>query len=350
MSTAQKAYFDFGNIDNYIQTGGTLPKGRYVAYFDFMMRTPQDKQGNIKGAAVLSVHGTMYNMEDLTAEPKEHFWGMGKKAHESFLPDPDDPKRLVMVPQGSPYADNRTNWYHMLKSLYDCGLPPGLLNDENGPTLTPLDGTWLDMDNVPEPADRAGIQNAASSGEVAPELRKLGTMSVCQYIPDEGKPWEGTGGWPEVAPVKAAPPAPGRPKPNGKAATPPVQTAGKPPAPKPPAGRPQPPKPPARSAGPPQRPAAPAEAEPPVQEVEGEDTHINAISVVGDVMAKNVAGLTVAKLRVETIKGANKKFPGQETIGSNIIDFYFSDNDSLNALMGELGYQLDKTGSQIIAG
>lgn len=307
MPKKTSTYFDFGSLENYSATGGGLPPSKYAMFFEFVMRTPQDKQGNAKGATHLSAKALCYDLVKPGDEPREQFWGMGKKAHESWLPDPEDPKRLVAV-EGGPGGglDNRTNWYIFLKSMYDAGLPNGTLADEVGPTIAALDGVWVLTGEVPEPAERQGMSSGAASGEVAGAPRQLGKIAVVVDFVDEGKPWEGGGGMPKVGKAAAAKATTGKPVAKKKADPEPEE-----------------------------------EAEPET-ETDGIDLASVAESALSEVLGKNENGMSRLKLKIESLKVANKKF-GEEA-GTNFVDAYFPANDPkfklLSGVLGELDFQL----------
>lgn len=326
-----KKYFDFANVDNYTETGGfALPKGRYCMFFDFILHTPMDKQGTVKGDTKLALRASCYDPADPTIEPKEAIWGMGKKAHNMYLPDPDDPKRLVPVigqdgKEATGQLDTRTNFFIFFKSMLDCQLPVDKMYDDEGfPTLANIDGIWMDTEQADEPESRKEMGKVQATGQVAPEPRKPMKITVCVNIPDEGKPWEGTGGMPEAA-APAKPKAPVKPAPKAPA---------KPTAP----ARPQPPA---------KRPAPPV-AEPEPEPGDGEDQAelgTIALDIISDVLG--IEGfqdkISTMKMQVEVIKAAKKKFKSDE-MGTAIVAEYFSPEGGgdREAILNSIGYHTGK--------
>lgn len=302
--TAPAAGVMLGDLGMYT-SGGGLPEGDYVwKDLTVQMRQAADQNGVAKGPARLTCTITMVPLAG--GEERQQHYSLGSKAHESFMPNPETGKGVVPVPGGPASTFNAsTNWAILVKSLYDCGLPQGIFGDD----VSVLEGLHCHMGNTAEPPERAGFQS--NTGEAAAD-RKPGFIAICTEIKDDGKPWEGTGGLPDVAPAKvgAQKPVPNRAGPKAVAA--------------------------------PTRAAAPA----PVAVEEGEeDENIKAAAEAGVavVLSKNEKGCPKLILRTGTFKAVNEA-SGQE-VASAVISTYFSSDVQLNALLGPLGYKV--TGTQI---
>jgi hypothetical protein len=191
------------------------------------MFTPTKRDGTIAGPARLSVRVVMEPPGGATTEEekKEHHYSMGTKAHLSFQPDPETGTGVVPV-EGGPGANmfDSTNWYLVLKSLWDCGMPQDYVDND----LSVLEGITVHITNVPEPEERKGFRSSTS--EVAPEQRDRKVPVVSEVI---SAPWiEGAvaaaqpAAKPAAVPAKAAAaPAKLAAKPNGAAAAPPPAPA-----------------------------------------------------------------------------------------------------------------------------
>lgn len=286
---------DFGNLDMYT-AGGGLPEGDYIwSNLTVQVYAAPAKEGGKSYAARLGVMVTMLPMDG--GEPREQFYGMGTKAHESFQPNPETGKGLIAVPGGpaSTFNDS-TKWAILLKSLADSGLPQGIFTND----VSVLEGMHVHMHNVPEPANWSTINSGL--GE-AGEQRKAGTIAVVSEIKDDGKPWEGTGGVPEA---KAAA------KPNGKVA--PVTKAAAKPA---------------------------AKAAPAPEPEANEDVEAAALAGISTVLEKNPKGCQKLILRTGTFKAVNTSAGGE--MAQSVIDTYFADDTSLNGLLGQAGFKLQGT-------
>lgn len=284
---------NFGALNAY-SGGFTLPEGDYALDFNVIMHQATDKGGNAKGLARLGVMLTAYPLRG--GEPMEQFLSMGSKAAESFAPDPETGKGLVAVAGGAGgNLNNKTNWFLFLKSLYDCGLPEGIFTND----FSVLDGIHVHTQNIPEPEDRKGFQS--QTGEAAGEERRSGLVPVVSEIKDDGKPWEGGGGIPEAgAPAVVAKPAVKQGVKPGLVARKPVPV-----------------------------PVA-------VEEEAGEDTDdvaTAAVNAVSAVLEKAPNGLTKVKLRVDVFKAITDADMKQA-----VTDAYFSSDDALNGLLGQVGY------------
>ena len=298
----------FGDLSMYV-AGGGLPEGDYIIK-DATVQIYQAPANQTTGKTSPARLGVMLTLipyhteknEVVYGEDKTQFYSMGSKAHESFQPDPENGKGVVGVPGGpASNFNNSTNWAIFLKSLRDSGMPEGTFTDD----VSVLEGAWVHMANVPEPAERAGFQ--AKTGEAAEE-RKAGTIAVVTEIKDDGKPWEGSGGMPEVeaAPAKPAPKAPGKP-----AVAPKV-------APK---------------AAPKAAPAAAAAAP-----AADEGVQAAAESAVSTILSKNEKGLPKLMLRTGTFKAVKEAYDADTA--QAVIDTFFATDADLNNLLGGMGYVL----------
>lgn len=301
-------------LDLSFYSGGfLLPKGRWCMFFDVVMHTPMNNQGIAVGKPRLGVMTACYNLDKLGEEPVEQFFSMGSKADQSFAPN-ETGKGLTPIP-GAPSstAPRNTNWQLFLKSLYDCGLPQGLVSND----ITPLDGIWLVTDQVPEPEERKQYAAQAATGEAAAdpkeERKGNGLTVIAVEIIDGGKPWEGGGGVPATAaPVAAARPAaaPARPV-----------------------------------AAPPTRPAPVAAAAAPVAEATStDDMEAAVINGISSVLEAEPNGTTKLKARTGTFKYLNAN--GQAGIATQALNTYFGNDETLNTVLGALGYVI--SGANIV--
>src|ERR1700675_483221 len=297
--------FNWGDLAGY-SSGGVLPEGDYCwTELTVEMFQPTKQTGEKVGPAKLAVKITLVPLAG--GEAREQHYSLGTNAHQSWQPNPETGKGLVAVPGGPGTPPNAsTNWAFLIKSLYDSGLPNGILNDD----LSVLEGVHVHMANVPEPEERKGFMS--KTGE-AGETQGPKTIAVVTEIKDDGKPWEGTGGIVEAAVA---------PKPNGKVPTA-AQAAATRPAP-------------SRTA-PAQKAAAPAA---------NDDVETAAITGISSVLelpnyAKGVGKLILRTSTFKSVSGAN----GQE-VAQKVINTYFSSDDTLNSILNSLGYKVQ--GTQVI--
>lgn len=280
---------NFGSLDFYV-AGGGMPEGDYALEFIVLMFQAKKLTGANAGPERLGVQIKAHPLAG--GEPREQFYSMGGNAHLSFQPDPETGKGLVAVPGGpGSNLNNQTNWAIFLRSLYDSGLPIGIFEND----LSVLDGVHVHMANIPEPEERKGF-GASKTGE-AGEERKPGLIAVVTEIKEDGKPWEGTGGL-DIAAPKAAPKA------GPKAVAAPAKKAA--------------PAPVAEETG------------------EGEDVSEAAIQGTSSVLEKSPQGVTKLALRTGTFKAVNEKLGGE--MANAVINTYFGSDDTLNVLLGQLGY------------
>lgn len=308
---------NFGDLDAYAG-GFTLPEGRYALEFDVRMHAGTKADGSQAGAPRL---GVMINAHPLSGgEPHTQFMSMGSNAHQSFAPSADG-KGVVPVP-GGPGANpnNKTNWFIFLKSLYDCGLPKGIFTND----LTTIDGVWVVTQNIPEPEERKGF--GSKTGEVQEE-RRTNLIPVVTEILDNGKPWEGSGGFDFQNQANA--PAPVAARPAARPAAAPV----------------------ARPAAVAARKPAAAPAPPPVEEAEAADDDAilsAAINGASAVLEKSPAGVTKLLMRTGTFKAVNAAVGAD--MAQAVIETFFGSDEVLNGLLGQLDYQIVGAAIKPIAG
>ena len=187
---------NIGSLDFY-SGGFGIPAGKFALEFNAVMYQAKNAQGVNQGPPRLGVMVRAHSLTDAAQRGEnaiEQFYSMGGSADKSFAPNPDTGKGFVPVPGGPATSLNHsTNWFMLLKSLYDCGLPQGVfIND-----LSTIDGVHVATAQVPEPEERKGFQSATSEAQPL-EQRKDRKVSIVVEILDDGKPWEGTGGIPEA--------------------------------------------------------------------------------------------------------------------------------------------------------
>jgi len=301
----QGSGFNFGDLGAY-SSGSGIPEGDYVwTDLTIEMFQPTKLDGTKVGPAKLACKITMLPLGG--GEAREQHYSLGTNAHQSWQPNPETGKSIVAVPGGPGTPPNAsTNWAVLIKSLFDSGLPQGILNDD----LSVLEGIHVHMANVPEPEDRKGF--ASKTGE-AGETQGPKTVAVVTEIKDDGKPWEGTGGVPEAA----AAPAPTQ-RGTGKTAAPVAAT-----------------RPAALRTVPAPAPAAPAD-----------DVETTAISGISSVLEdpKHSKGVGKLILRTSTFKSVSTSH-GQE-MAQKVINEYFNSDDNLNGILNLLGYKI--SGAQVV--
>lgn len=297
--------------DDAMYAGGfNLPEGDYAFFFEAMNHAFTKGDGT-RGQEKFGIMVTAYPLAG--GEPVTQFYSMGTKAHLSFTADPDSGgKRIVAIP-GAPAATfaQKTNWDALRRSLYDCGLPPGVFTND----LTAIDGTWVHTQNVAEPEDRKGF--GAATGEVAQERAQQGPqmISVVTEIKDDGKPWEETGGMPEGA----GEPAPA-PKPAARPAFKPVAAK------------------PAAAAKVAARPAAPvAEAE------EVPDVLQMAIEGASAVLEKNAQGTTKLMVKTQAFAFVKKTYGDP---AAQAVTKLLNTDEGYESVVSPLGYAV--SGANIV--
>lgn len=280
--------------------GFTLPEGDYALEFATGMEKQHEKMGNRQPRLGLFVYAHSLNAPK--EEPFEQFLSFGTKAAASFTPT-EDGKGITPVPGAGGTLPNSSNAALFIKSLYDSGLPAGIFTDD----FSVLDGVWVHTQQIPEPEDRKGF--ASGTGEVEEEKRKPGKIPVVTEIKDDGKPWEGTGGF-DFKQAEVAAPVKPSPRAAGPRAAP-------------------------RAA--PTRPTAVAAPAPVAAAGDEEEIALAATNALSEVLGANAAGLKKLKLRTESFKYLQKT--NGEGLTQQVMSAYFGGDDAnLSQLLGELGY------------
>lgn len=296
------AEVNFGDISMYV-AGAAIAEGNYA--LEFLVMNEQETENYKPKVPRIGVQVTAHSISD-PKEVKSKFLSMGSKAHETFAPNPETGKGLVLKAgvQGGGTIPSSCNWALFLKSMYDCGLPQGIFTND----VSVLDGVHVHLANVPESEERRGFKNKkAATSEVEEEPKFDGprtTLSVTEIL-EGGAPWEGGGGIPDAD----ATPAPA-PKTVGKVAPKPI--AGKPAA---------------------KAPVAAAAV------VGDEEIMASAINGVTAVIEKNPNGVGKIILRTGTFKAVSAA-DGDE-MAQAVIDTFFGSDDALNTVIEQLGYKVE---------
>ncbi len=276
--------------------GGGLPDGDYLwSSLDIVMFQPQKKDGTLVGPAKLAVRIQMDppNGYQPGEEPRQPIhYSMGTNAHLTYQPDPETGKSLVLVP-GGPAAPlyESTNWYILFKSLLDCGMPENV-----GEDVSVLEGIIVHVVSVPEPDERKGFRQSTS--EMQPEQKDRKIPVVMEI---KSAPW-----------MEEAPPAPVRtaPKPIGRVAPAPAPVAkatpkvnGKPPA-------------------------------PPTTDDGG--NRVALLNAVAEFLETSPNGAKRAVLRLACVK-----LLADNPSKAEILNQYFSDDEALGGVLGEIGYKME---------
>lgn len=300
--------------------GAYIPDGNYCVFFDVLMHQGMDKNNQPKGPARLGVMGTFYPLANPTEEGKlTQFYSMGSKADQSFAPNPETGKGIVPIPGAAgTNLNDKTNWSMLHESLIQSGLPEGIFTND----ISTIDGIFVHITNIDEPAERAGF--ASATAEVAQEQRKPGKVAVVTEILDGGSPWEGGGGLDAAVALLAATPASAKPGARPVAARPVVARPVAVPAGRPAAARPV-------VVAPPVVEDAPVEAD--------EAIHTAALNGVYAVLTAKPLGLPRAALRTDTFS-AVKKETKDEAMATAVIDSYFEPGREadLAALLAEMNF------------
>jgi hypothetical protein len=293
----QQEAINLGDLGTFV-AGGGLPEGDYALEFQVVNFQATKKDGTMSGPARLGVMVTAHSLTDSAADARTQFYSMGSKAHESFAPNPDTGKGIVPIAGGAGMSGlpMNTNYYYLLKSLYDCGLPQGVFTSD----FSVLDGVHVHMTNVPEPEERKAFAQSVTA-EVSEIIKKSGTIAVVTEIKDGGAPWEGGGGIPKKAEVK----------PNGKAQH--IVTA-------PPIIAPK------------------STQKAPSTGLSEEDLMEVAINGVTIVLEKSPDGCPKLVLQTSTYKAVRDAV--DDNTASLVIDTFFKDPETTNSLLGQLGYKL----------
>ncbi len=290
---------NFGNLDMYV-AGGGIPDGDYIAKnHEVLMYQAKNAAGANQGPPRLGVMITFSPLSDPKPDnDRTQFYSMGSKADQSFAPNPETGKGLVAIPGAAGATLNHsTNWALYLKSLYDSSMTPGVFTND----LTPLDGMWVHVQNVPEPEERKGFAQSAT-GEAAgmPQEDRKRTIAIVTEIKEGGAPWDGGGGVPDAAA--------------------PAKTTAKPVATKPTTNK-----------------ATPAPA---AETSDTEDIHTAAIDGVSDVLTKKPNGCPRLALRTGTFNAVKAKL-GEDVAGAVIQTYFEGDASALANLLGEVGYVVE---------
>ncbi len=278
--------------------GGGFRDGDYLwTSLDILMFQPTKKDGTVVGPAKLAVRISMEPPNGATSDEEKitQHYSMGTNAHLTYQPDPETGKGLVLVP-GGPAAPlyESTNWYILVKSLLDCGMPEDEAND-----LTALEGIVVHMVSVPEPEERKGFRTSTS--EMQPEQRERKIPVVMEI---KSAPW-----------MEEAPPARERvvvtPKQVGKLpagivkapATAAPKVNGKPPA-------------------------------PPITDDGG--NRVALLNAVAEFLETSPNGAKRAVLRLACVK-----LLADNPSKAEILNQYFSDDEALGGVLGEIGYKME---------
>lgn len=193
--------YDFFDPDSSIVSHGgnfELAEGDYI-WTNLEVRMFDGWDG--KQEARLGVMITLVPLDNPDAKPltaigQEHegsiFYSMGTKAALSFSPNAEG-TGIEAVPGGTGKIPDSSNWIILAKSLRDSGLPKGTATND----VSVLIGIHVHMMNVPEPEERKGFQS--NTAEVAADRKQYKrNIAIVSEIKEDGKPWEGTGGIPDV--------------------------------------------------------------------------------------------------------------------------------------------------------
>lgn len=300
---------DFLSRVSPLYTGSfTLPAGDWAIWFDLMLQQP--KEGSNFNRQRLGVRLSCYPLDKPGAEPTEQFLSMGSKAHESFLPS-ENGKSLVPVVGGPGTMTNKSNWNLFRDSMYNAGLPDGVMSND----LTVIDGIWLTTAQEAEPEERKGF-GGTETGEVAQTANRAGgKIPVAIAIIEGGMPWEGGGGLPEAKPATRPGPKP-TPAPSARPT---------------PAARPAP-----------ARPAAVA-APPPADTGDEDAVTTAAVNAVGAMLGEEKYANGIPKLILKTgVFKAIEKSEGKE-MAQAVAEAYFKTDDLMVSLLEQIGYTLAGT-------
>ncbi len=302
MAKAQTPGVNFGELSMY-SAGGGLPEGNYVLFFTVAMHQAVRANGTTAGPEKLAVIVDAHDLNALDEQPRKQIYGMGSKAHLSFAPNPETGKGVVAIPGGPATSLNdSTNWAVFLKSLYDCGLPQGILTND----FTTIDGIHVHIQNQPEPESRKSMRsNMSEATDDGPKGN--GMIAVVSEILESGKPWEGTGGIPEAAPAK--------PKAGAKAAPKAAPAAAKAPL------------------------KAVAKAAPVVSEDEAVESA--TLAAITSILEEKPDGVSKLMLRTGTFKHVKENV--DDDTAQAAASTYFSSDDALNTILAGLGYKVSGT-------
>lgn len=306
----------FGSLDFYV-AGGGLPEGDYVwSNLQFQMYQAKNKAGASVGPERLGVMITMKSLTDPKMEDQSKFYSLGSNADKAYAPNTDDNGFSLVAKEGASAVrlNDSTNWSILLRSLYDAGMPEGIVTN----SLEPLIGLWAHMGNVPEPEARKGFVSANATGEAGlegqPQNARPNTIAVVMEIKEGGMPWDGGGGLGGVS-AEQAKPAPAKQPVKAVAAAPKVN-------------------------GPVAK-APPAPPTPPVSEMDEDDVRLQAINALANVIGKFPKGVNKTILRTQAFKALKDE---SEDLAAAVYNNFFQSDEGTASLLGELGYELTAQG------
>lgn len=240
----------------------------------------------------------------------EKFIKFGTGMEDSWMPS-EDGMSVVENPnfpedQTRKAFSKKSNWGIHLKSLYDVAPDIPNLSD----SFEPIDGIWVTIQNIPEPAERASY-NASTAEEAEKKKKFPAKIPVITAIIEGGKPWEGGGGF-DFATAAA-------PKTTVKAKVAPLTKPG-------PVG--------VKKAAPPVVVEETEEEE--VDENEASDAATVAGSAVAAFLSKNKAGSSSAMLQTQVFSAVKKEH------GAEMAQAVMSalQGDGYEAILGMQGFKL----------
>lgn len=297
----------FLDMSTYSEGGGSfdIPEGDYAVQF----RVTNEKfaDGSMPVGAML----TCYPLRG--GDPIAKFIKFGTGMENSWMPS-EDGMSVIENPdlpedQTRKAFSKKSNWGIFLKSLYDAAPDVPSLSD----SFEPIDGLWVTIQNVPEPAERASF--GQSTAEEAEKKKKFpNKIPVITAIVDGGKPWEGGGGFDFAAEKPKAPVKTVKAQMAAVVAKAKLKVV---------------------------EPEPDEEAEPEADENEEADASTVASSAVAAFLAKNKAGASSAMLQTQVFSTVKKEH-GPEMAQAVMAALK---GDEYEAILGMQGYKL--VGTQI---
>lgn len=281
----------FGDSTLYT-AGAAIPDGKYALKFSHVIDRGKDGKGAERLAVRVKFYPLPYSAE---AKVLEHTYSMGKAAHLSMRPHPDNPYQLVKVPDGpNPNFNDNTKWAIMKNSLHQSGMEEGVLTD----TFETINGVHVVIANQPAPKEWSEIgknSDLAGEGGAQANTNRPAMIPVVSMIEDDGKPWEGGGGIPtgDEAPATAK-------KSTAKPASKPVAAKGK--------------------------------------KSDGEDIAEIAELGISAWMAKNEEGCSKTALKAGAFAWISKNH--DEDTANKFMEEVAEDADTLATILGRLGYEI----------
>jgi len=291
-------------LDPGFYVGGSdfaLQPGRYALEFHTQIITPTKADGKPSGKpAFLAVNVTAHPLNG--GDPIERAFSLGTKSHLSFVPSEDGKGLDPVAGAPSTTGSDISNWGIFYKSLQDCGMPEGLGQND----LTVIDGVWVATALIDEPESRKNLPKNRT-GEATEEPRKPQKTAVVVEILEDGKPWEGTGGFDNLGEVAAPAKAPTKP------------VAGAKPGPK--------------------KPTPPPVEEEEAEEEAGDDEAVMAAALAActDFLEKQPAGGTRVALRVAAMNFVKKTY--DDDMAQLVQNAYLTSDDALNTVLSQLSYK-----------